>query len=231
MIVRSRERALDLAEEVRDQLDLLLDRRLGLFLVLDSIFLVRGLFAALLGGRETAAGIWVFMVVLPLVLLGVPTLSSVVALERRSGTLDLVLASASPGRFLVRRIAVVCGLLATQSVVFLALLAREPGLPVALIHALVAHVFLGAVVLFWAVRLRSAGATFAASLVTVVVFGRWLFGSAFPMFGGALQLAYPKPWLQAALEALVPPLVLALAALLFGLYARARLRRLESLLD
>lgn len=227
----ARDRTLDTVVELRDTFDLLLDRRLGLVLLVDGIFLLRGFLAALVEEGGSAHGVWVSMVVFPSLLLCLPTLSSTVAVERRAGTLDLVLASGSPTRYFAARIARVVGLFALQGIVLLLVLARERGLGIVLLQCVLTHLFVGAVALFWTVRLRSAGAALAAMATTVALFLPWIGDSAFRVLDDVFgELAIQGPW-AATREIAVPFAVLGLATSLFSLYARAHLRRLESLLD
>lgn len=224
--------------------ELLLERRLWLFAAADLVLVIRGLFAALLdsGGLQQ---LYRSMAVDPTLVLGVPALASVVALERRSGSLDLALAAPSTERYFLRRVAPVCGILVVQawllmlaaylivlgSRFFDEMLSAEGWLVVPVfLHALLVGLLVGAVTLFWASRLATTGATMVASFATLFALSRWIFQS--PVLG---DMGLPRTWWLG----LVPPpvaalawnlAVLALAAVLFYLYARQRLRRPETML-
>ncbi|MDA8021364.1 MAG: hypothetical protein MPN21_28380, partial [Thermoanaerobaculia bacterium] len=111
------------------------------------------------------------VVIVPALLVGVPALSSIVALERRAGSLDLALAVPSTVRFFSRRASSVIVVLGVQALALLlfAHFERAHGLVAALttdlevlVRALVQTatvlLLLPAVVLFWSVRTRGAGA-------------------------------------------------------------------------
>ena len=101
----------------------------------------------------------------------------------------------------------------------------EPGLQI-----LATSAFLGAVALFWAVRLRTAGGVWLASAVTLAVLGEWFFFDPIPqrlhgVYGSFLPgVEAGLPWLRALA-------VLATGSVLFFLYARRRLRRPELMIS
>ncbi|MEM9593349.1 MAG: hypothetical protein AAGD06_03760 [Acidobacteriota bacterium] len=227
----------------RFSLSLLLERRLWIFVVADAMLVLSGAFEAAFGGGRVE-GVYRLAVVIPSLVLGVPVLAGVVSLERRANSLDLALAVASTERYFLRRIAPVCAILIAQAWFILVLAYVEnaggpldavtafpdqgPTLLRALLQSLEINLLLAAVVLFWAVRLRTPGAVWIASLATLLCLGPWLFSS--PAFGtvGAPDrfLGWPLPPLRWTWNALV----LAGATLIFYLYARYRLRRPETLL-
>jgi hypothetical protein len=89
---------------------------------------------------------------------------------------------------------------------------------------------LGAVSLFWAVRLQTAGGVWLASAVTLCVMGRWFFFNPIPpRFGEAFGPLLPGP--EAALAWLGSAAVLGAGSALFFLYARRRLRRPELIIS
>ena len=94
-------------------LDLLLGRRLLLFAILDAIVVLWGLSMALFEGEEPM-GIYSGLVTFPFVLLALPAMADVIALERRAGSLDLALTASSTEAYFARRILTVCGLLAAD---------------------------------------------------------------------------------------------------------------------
>jgi hypothetical protein len=99
-----------------------------------------------------------------------------------------------------------------------------------LVQIAVISLFLGAVSLFWAVRLRTAGGVWLASAVTVGLMGRWFFFNPIPPRLGSIY----GPLLPGAEESLAwlgSLAVLATGTALFYLYARRRLRRPERMLS
>jgi hypothetical protein len=227
-------RALGL-ERVGYDLRLLLGRRLGWFVAADLAILLYGLFGALLGssGQDDAYRHYVSMVIVPLFVLALPILSPVVALDRRSGSLDLALAAQSTERYFARRVFGVCVLFALQGAI-LTLFAPFPRFAPklgALVFAATLPALFGAVVLFWAVRLRNSGAVAVASATTLALLGAWLFHDPFPPRGqlwGAPSELFGIP--MRVLASLWALFVLAAASVIFYLYARRRLRRPESML-
>lgn len=223
--------------------ELLLERRFWLFGIADFIVVVQGLLTALLGTGRLEQ-IYTSMVLAPIVLLGVPVLSSSIALERRAGSLDLALAVASTERYFLRRAVPVCLFLVVQawlllgvayavvheSAVFDYLLRKGHLVVPVVLHTALVGVLTGAVTLFWAARVPTTGGAMVASFATVGVLSKWMFQSPFLAGWGP-----PGTWILGV----VPPAVLgqawnlgvlALAAVLFYLYARERLRRPELML-
>ncbi len=214
--------------------ELLLERRLWFFIVADVLILFQGLMTALQSPDLHA--IYYQTSVFPLLVLGLPAMSAVVALERRSGSLDLALAVPSTERYFVRRVAPVGVFLVLQGWITtgLAVLA-EPGtstasaggLVRAMVHNVELAVLLVCVTLFWAGRLKGSGAVLLGSAVTVVALSRWINLSPFFFTGGLDNLlGIPRPLLAWFWNFLV----LALASVIFYLYARERLRRPEAML-
>ena len=221
-----------------------LERRLWLFLGVDAVLALQGTLDSLVAGGQIDR-ILSQSVFLPTVLLCLPALSGSVALERRAGSLDLALSLPSTERYFLWRVLPISGLFALQGGFFLTfsyietsgglLKALAPNLLTggflrSLVQCLLLHLFITALVLFWAVRLRTGGGVWIASFVTV-----WIFRPALvadPMIASDLGyndflLGIPRPllsWIGAVLVA-------GLAALMFYLYARERLRRPETLLD
>lgn len=221
---------------LRLTLELLLGRRFALFLLADLFLVGQAFLSMLLNTDGDAAALYPGVVLVPCLTLGPFALAGLVELERRAGCLDLALSSPSSEGYFLRRVGSVCAFLCAQGwlVMLLAWVLtttgrRFPLLPVLAQIALVSA-FLGAVSLFWAVRLASAGAVWLASVATAVLLGRWFFNNPVPdrLFG-----AY-NAWIFGADEALawLPAAgVLAASSLVFFLYARRRLRRPESLIS
>src|SRR5206468_12531432 len=157
---------------------LLTERRVVLFLVLDGFFLFQGLVMGLYGG-STGDGrdLWFPLFLLPALAVGVPMLSDTLAVERRSGTLDLALTSPAARFYFERRVLSVCALLVAQGVLTMlltrALMSRFP-LSGPIAQAASISLFLGAVTLNWAVRLRTSGAVMFATYLTALAFYPWL---------------------------------------------------------
>lgn len=213
--------------------DLLLERRLWLFLIADVVLYLGGLIEGLVAtGRLVSIYRMTFLV--PCLLLELPVLSGVVALERRAGGLDLALAVPSTEGYFVRRIAPICAFFFGQGWLALVpgwlLLGADHGwdLARALMQSLVISLFLGAVALFWAVRLKTSGAVFMASLMTTICFFRWIHSSPFlsrytffrTLAGIPMDVLF---WIR-------DMTILTLAATILYLYARERLRRPETML-
>ncbi len=210
---------------------LLLEQRLWLYLIGDSFFLFIGLLEAIdaMGGGDWMDRIYPRVIIMPMLLLGLPAMSGVLALERRAGSLDLALAVPSTERYFVARMAPVCLFMMVQSWIVLALASEGWELVRALVQSAVLSVLLGAITLFWAVRLRTSGAVVAASLATAALLTPWIFFS--PTARTAIGVAedfwgIPLAVLLWCWKAAVQ----ALAAGIFFLYARERLRRPEAML-
>jgi hypothetical protein len=215
------------ATRVRHSVALLTERRAVLLISVDALFLFAGLMMGLMGGTGSAKDLYAPMFLMPALLIGVPILADVVAVERRSGTLDLALTSPGARFYFERRIASIAVLMVIQGVVamlfaFLAL-QRFP-LPVAFLQIVIVSAFLGCVVLHWAVRLKSAGAVIFATYATALVFTPWLFSR--PVYPYA-----PKPMdLPDVIDYCQQNLVLASAAAILYLYSLQRLSRPESII-
>ena len=214
---------------VRYAWELLLAKRLWLFLVADAFLIFQTLLRSLSSGGELEA-MYQQVVLLPQLLLGLPALSSVVALERRAGSLDLALAVPSTERYFVRRVVPVCVFLVVQGTVLLLVLVDSGWDRVrALVQNLEVGLLLTALTLFWAVRLKTSGAVMVASLVSVTLLSRWVFyspvigpyGSEVPRLFGVPMPIVSWMWNVA---------VLAVAIVILGQYARQRLRRPEVML-
>lgn len=214
------------------RLELQLGSRLVLFAVLDGVLLLMSLFEALLSDAEPRDFYFRAVLLTPL-LIGLPALADLLALERNAGSLDLALATPHPEGYFVRRAATVCGLLAAQSILTLLALWLAEGFSFPLIPplctALVSVALLGAASLFWALRVETSGAVWFATLATLLALYRWYFANPIPdrsSSGGNLLFA-PLP---ATLSWLGDLAVLAAATTLLHIYARRRLARPERLL-
>src|SRR5204862_5770103 len=145
-----------LREAYRHWLDLLrlqIGDRWVLFLVADSVLLVAGIFNALLGEGDAAALAYLTVVVAPALLLGVPALADLVALERDAGSLDLLLCAPDAAAHLRGRAVAVTGLMLVQAWLVLLVTWVAAGfsfavLP-ALAHSAATFALVGAAALFW----------------------------------------------------------------------------------
>lgn len=216
----------------RLRLELQLGNRLVLFAVADLVLLAAGLVEALISTGEPR-DLYFRLVLLPSLLLGLPALADLVALERHAGSLDLALATPDPRAYLVRRAATVGALLAAQAgaIVLVLWLEEGCGFPLLppLLHALACNLLLTAAAGFWAVRIETAGGVWFSTLATIVAFGRWFFANPVAARGDDV----PRALLPAARECVEWAgrlTVLALAATLFYAYARRRLAHPEKIL-
>jgi hypothetical protein len=215
-------------------LELLLGRRLVLFLIADLALLCLFLMKLLLDTDADAQAAYTALFVVPSLLFGPFALAGLVDVERRAGCLDLALASPSAEGYFLRRAGSVCGLLCAQGwllMLFNWLTAtRKFPLAVVFLQVALVCVFLAAVALFWAVRLGSSGAVWLASVATVAALGRWFFANPIP---DRLAGVY-NAWVLGSDETLAwlpSAAVLAASSLVFFLYARRRLRRPETLIS
>jgi hypothetical protein len=216
----------------RLSLALLVARRAGLFIAADLLVLFLATVSVLMGDtggehRELFNG----LVLVPFLLLGVPVLADSIALERRAGSLDLALTTPSPFYF-ERRVATFCVLMLAQAWLIMTLdwLASGLDFPIlsVLVHATVAVAFLGATVLFWAVRVRGVGGVALASLATAALLGKRLFAS--PIVKDAPGRFFQSFAFEETQEWLIHMAVLVLVSVILFLYARRRLVRPELLL-
>ncbi|MEM1180625.1 MAG: hypothetical protein AAGM22_19925 [Acidobacteriota bacterium] len=221
----------------------LLERRWWLFLGLNLLFVFNGYLEGAVEGSRVEA-IYFRSVLMPSLLLAIPALSGLLALERRAGSLDLALSVPSTERYFLRRAAPVLGVLAAQSVLLLTAVWLEnagglgdalgkPGLAAIYARAVVQTctllAFLGTVALFWSVRLRSSGAVTVASALTIVVFWRWLSTSPRTTpITGTPEWVFGVP--IGTIHWVLSNLWIAVAAAIFYLYARERLVRPETML-
>ncbi|HKR67075.1 MAG TPA: hypothetical protein VJZ00_25335 [Thermoanaerobaculia bacterium] len=214
---------------IRLSLALLTERRVALFATMDGFFVFAGLSMAL-ASDGSGRRFWFPMFLLPALLLGVPMMADAVAVERRSGTLDLALTSPGVRLYFERRVASVSALIIAQGWAGM-LLARSvtPAFPLSgpALQIVISTCFITAVTLNWAVRLKTVGAVAFATYATAFAFAPWLFSN--PVFPPT-EMNGP---MKAAdyFEYFANNLVLAAAALLFYLYALQRLSRPETIIQ
>ena len=215
-------------------LELLLGRRLLLFAGVDLLVVGGAVFVMFLGAGDAPEAVWAGVVLPPFLLLGLPALSGMVELERRAGCLDLALSTPAAESYFLRRAVAVCGVLCAQGWLLMGIdwLYEGCKFPIlaVLIQVVAVSVFLGTAALFWAVRLKSAGAVWLAGMGTVLALGRWFFFNPIPdrqlaAYGRLLPGLEPSlPWLSSVA-------VLTAAAAILFLYARRRLRRPETMIS
>lgn len=214
---------------VRLSLQLLTEKRLVLLSIVDAGFLYMGFFAALAGtGRAT--DFWPAMVIMPSLLVFVPIMADAIAVERRSGTLDLALSSPGARLYFERRIVAVMALAIAQAAFVLLLgrlLSEEFPLSGPLVQSIVLTLFLGAITLNWAARLKTTGAVIFATYLTVFAFGPWVFANPIHppnLMNGPMTTADILTWTK-------NNVVLLTAAAGAYAYALQRLSRPETILS
>ncbi len=224
----------DLLRSMILSLRLLLGRRLGLFLGIDALVLVGSLLTMLLESEGEPAELYRSIFLIPSLLLALPALAGMVDLERRAGCLDLALSSPSAEGYFVRRAGAVCAVAALQGWVMMILGWVVDGFsfPILapLVQIVVVSLFLGAVALFWAVRLKTAGGVWLASILTFCVLGKWFFFNPIPPRFHTRFSAF-LPGAEESLAWAGSLAVLLGGSALFFLYARRRLRRPELILS
>jgi hypothetical protein len=229
-----RERLRHLLRTARLSLELLLGRRLLLFAGVDLLVVLGAVLMVLLGDGDAPEAVWAGVVLPPFLLLGLPALSGIVDLERRAGCLDLALAAPAAEGYFLRRAGTVCAVLCLQGWLLMGLDwvyegAKFPLLAV-LLQVVAVSLFLGATALFWAVRLKSGGAVWLASMGTALALGRWFFFNPVPDRNVAVYNAL-LPGGEDALSWLGSLAVLAATTAILFLYARRRLRRPETMIS
>lgn len=211
---------------LRHSITLLTERRILLFVILDALFLYAGLMIGLYGEHGSAADLWLPLIVFPAFVVCVPMLADTVAVERRSGTLDLALTSPAAAFYFERRVLSVCVLLVTQgwlAMIVARLCMDKFALSGPFAQVVILALFIGAVTLNWAVRLRTAGAVMFATYLTALVFSPWIASNPVHppvMMNGPMTLIDLWHWTQ-------NNLVLLGSAAVFYAYARQRLMRPE----
>jgi hypothetical protein len=224
----------DLLRSFRLSLGLLLGRRLALFAVIDVLVVGWLVLSMLLESDGDGGDLYRYAFLLPSLILALPALAGMVDLERRAGCLDLALSAPAAEAYFVRRAGAVCAVVAAQGVIVMGFgwLFLDRGFPLipTLGQIVVVSLFLGAVSLFWAVRLRTSGGVWLASAVTVGLMSPWFFTSPIPSRFGTVYGSF-LPGAEEARAWLGSLAVLAAGAALFYLYARRRLRRPERMLS
>ena len=214
----------------RLSLALLTERRVALFLIVDALFFYGGLISALLNGNGSGTTFWYPMFLFPALCLGVPMMSDAVAVERRSGTLDLALTSPGVRMYFERRVGAVGVLVVLQgwlAVLFARAFAPAFALSGPFLQVVIVTLFLAAVTLTWALRLKTPGAVAFATYATAAAFAPWLFSNpVFPPTEMNRAMEFPDYVLYFKHN-----FVLGAAALIFYFYALQRLSRPETIIQ
>lgn len=218
---------------MRRTLELLLGKRLKLFVVADVLLVLWSLVDMMLGAGDEPAAVYRQVVLVPLLVLGLPALAGLVEVERRAGCLDLALSAPAVERYFLRRAGTVSLLMAIQgwTLILLTWLKEGRWFPIlsSLTQVAVVCVFLGALALFWAVRLKTAGGVWLASIATTIALQRWSFHNPVPdRHFGVHQGFLPRD--EPLIDWLASTAVLGAATLLLYFYARRRLRRPETMI-
>jgi len=203
-------------------------QRLLLLLAADALLVVQGVFTALLGGGEPD-DFYLFVALVPLLLLTPAALSDLVALERRAGTLDLTLSLGSRETLLLLRAGVPALLIGLQAgLVMIFVWWTEPqSVPLVgvLLQLFAVACLLAAASLFAALYVPAAGGAWLTTLGIVAVLAPW---SLFNPVPPRLSHAGPHWIADGGPHALA---VLTGATLLAIAYSLRRLRRPEVLLQ
>lgn len=215
----------------RVSLALLTERRAALFLSADGFFLFAGLVLSF-SQSGSVRDFWFPLFLLPSLFLGVPIMADAVAVERRSGTLDLALTSPGARLYFERRVLTIAAIMIVQGwlTVALARLLNNAyfALSGPLVQVVIVSIFITAVTLNWTLRLKTAGAVIFATYATALAFAPWLFTNPIhppaEMPNGPMTAADIVDYLQ-------QNLVLAVAALVCYLYALHRMARPESIIQ
>lgn len=207
---------------------LLTERRLALYATLDFLLLFPAFIIAFNSSRGSSTAFYFPFFLLPVLFIAVPMLSDAVAVERRSGTLDLALTSPGARFYFERRVLAVGALMVVQGwigVVLAYVIAENFDVLTAFFQVVMVSLFVVAVTLNWSVRLKSAGAVMFATYATAALFTPWFFSN--PIHPPTtLEPRVAADWINYTQQ----NLVLATAAAVFYVYARQRLAKPERLI-
>jgi ABC-type Na+ efflux pump permease subunit len=213
---------------VRTSLALLTERRTGVYVVIDATVLFVAVVTGF-SGSGTAHEFYPVLFFLPAFAIALPMMADCVAVERRAGTLDLVLTSPGSAHYFERHILSVALLLIAQGWLTLAipwLLVERFPVSGPAIQIVVVTLFLSAAALNWAVRMRSAGGAVVLTCLTCIVFAPWFFSNPIR----PIDVQHGPMSFADYLEFLRRNLILAAAAAVLYAYARRRLARPETLI-
>lgn len=215
----------------RVSIALLTERRVALLLGVDGFFLFAGLLLSF-SQSGSVRDFWFPLFLLPSLFLGVPVMADAVAVERRSGTLDLALTSPGARFYFERRVAAVMLLMIVQGWVCMGAtrLLNSAAFPLSgpFVQVVIVSLFITAATLNWSLRLKTAGAVIFATYATMLAFAPWLFSN--PIHASTEEGIGPMR-LEHLVDYLQQNAVLAVAAVVFYLYALQRLSRPESIIQ
>ncbi len=204
---------------------LLTEHRAGIYIFVDASILFAAVVTGFSGGGA-APSFYPVLFFLPAFAIALPMMADCVAVERRAGTIDLVLTSPGSAYYFERHVLSVALPLIAQGWLTLAipwLLVERFPLSGPAIQIVVVSVFLSAAALNWAVRVRSAGGALVLTCLTCVVFAPWFFSNPIRPLD-----AQHGPMLFADyLDFIRRNLILAAAAAVLYAYARRRLANPE----
>jgi hypothetical protein len=231
--MRRMKTALRTLRTLRTTLDLLLGKRLRLFAVADVLVIGWTFLGMLIDAGDEPQAVYRQVVLVPMLILGLPALAGLVEVERQAGCLDLALSSPAVERYFLRRAVAVSLLMVLQGWFLMAVTWLREGRSFPLVSCLaqvaVVSAFLGALALFWAVRLKTAGGVWLASVATAIALQRWFFHNPVPDRHFGIHAAlFPRE--EALIDWTVSVAVLGSATLLLYFYARRRLRRPETMI-
>jgi hypothetical protein len=212
----------------RASVALLVERRVGLFLAIDGLLLFFCISLAF-GGDGRATIFWIPLFLVPCLLLGVPMLSECVAVERRSGTLDLALSSPGARFYFERRAGAVAVLMIVHgwcALVFARLTTEPFPFTPAVIQVVVVSLFFASVALNWSLRLATPGAVIFATYATAAAFLPWLLANP---IHPPNAVGHPMT-IDDVMTIIKTNLVLGGAAAVFYLYSLQRLMRPETII-
>ncbi len=212
--------------------DLLLGRRIWLLLLVDGMLILSGIQTAVdADGDQQAWVLYRQTVLIPAFVLMLPALSAVLALERRAGSLELALSSVSVTRYVARRVWPLPVFFIVQSLLVIPFLPhpRRAWLLLVALHAIAVILSLVAVVVFWIVRIETAGGVLVAALASSIALSTFVFRSPFPprtvLTFDRLRLPLLENVSTHLVETLWGIVVLLATSLVLLIAARWRLRR------
>lgn len=209
-------------------LALLTERRVGIYILIDASVLLAAIVAGF-SGEGRAAEFYPMLFFMPAFAIGLPMMADCVAVERRAGTLDLVLTSPGSSFYFERHVLAVALPLIAQGWLTLAipwLLVERFPLSGPAVQIAIVTLFLSAAALNWSVRLRSAGGAAVLTSLTCIAFAPWFFSNPIrPIDAQHAPMSFAD-----YLDFTRRNLILAAGAAVLYAYARRRLARPESLI-
>lgn len=212
-------------------LALLTERRVAFLAAVDGCFLFGGLILSF-SQSGSVRDFWLPLFLLPSIFLGVPIMADAVAVERRSGTLDLALTSPGARLYFERRIATVAVLMIAQGWLGVAAtrLLNTAYFPLSgpLLQVVSVSLFLAAATFHASLRFKTSGAVIFATYAMILLLAPWVFSNPIhppaEMATGAMTLGDIVDYLQ-------QNLVLIAAAIVSYAYGLRRLARPELIIQ